>query len=200
METQTTNYKKYNSKNKLKIIMIKKFQKKLSNLLQNEIKNCTLLDAGCGEGFMSNYIYNNTGIKNITGIDNNKEAIDYAIKNNKKIKYKTGDIYNLKYSNEDFDIVIALEVLEHLSNPQQALLEIIRVAKKKVIISVPNEPYFSLGNLLSFKNIKRLGNPPDHINKWSKKKFLKFIKNNIGEEYNTSCITSFPWTIIIIEK
>lgn len=200
MNEETTNYQKYNSKNKLKQIMIKRFQEKLLKLLENENKNTSLLDAGCGEGFISDCIYNNTKIKKITGIDINKASLDFASDMNKKIKYKKDDIYKLSFKDNEFDIVITLEVLEHLDNPTKALKEIIRVSKNKIIISVPNEPYFSLGNLLSLKNVKRLGNPPDHINRWSKKKFERFINNEIKNKYKTTIFTSFPWTIIIIEK
>ena len=200
MNEETSNYQKYNSKNKVKQIMIKRFQEKLLKLLENENKNTSILDAGCGEGFIADYIYNNTKIKNITGIDINKDSLDFASSINKKIKYKKDDIYKLSFKDKQFDIVMTLEVLEHLDNPKKALKEIIRVAKKKLIISVPNEPYFSLGNLLSLKNVCRLGNPPDHINRWSKNKFERFINNEINNKYKTTVFTSFPWTIIVIEK
>lgn len=200
MNEETSNYQKYKSKNKLKQIMIKRFQEKLLTILANEDQNTSLLDAGCGEGFISSYIYDQTRIKNITGIDINKDSLAFARSNNKNIKYKKGDIYKLGFKDKEFDIVITLEVLEHLTNPSQALKEIIRVAKNKIIISVPNEPYFSLGNLLSLKNVKRFGNPPDHINRWSKDQFVSFIKKEIEDKYQINILTSFPWTIIIIEK
>jgi len=200
MNEETSNYQKYKSKNKLKQIMIKRFQEKLLTIFTNEDQNTSLLDAGCGEGFISNYIYDQTKIKNITGIDINKDSLAFAKSNNKNIKYKKGDIYKLGFKDEEFDIVITLEVLEHLTNPSQALKEIIRVAKNKIIISVPNEPYFSLGNLLSLKNVKRFGNPPDHINRWSKAQFVSFIKREIEDKYQINILTSFPWTIIIIKK
>ena len=95
MEINSTNYKKYISKNVLKQICLKKFLKKILKIIIQEDKNNTLLDAGCGEGFISNIIYNKTNIKDITGIDINKESLKYAKKQNKKIKYKYSDLYNL---------------------------------------------------------------------------------------------------------
>lgn len=199
MHFNNSNYKKYHSKNYLKQVMIKKFKNKLIKILNNDNDNnnlTTLLDAGCGEGFISDFIYNNTKIKNITGIDICSNSINYAKKQNEMIKYECKNLYKLDYINNSFDVVISLEVLEHLEKPEIVLKELIRISKKKLIISVPNEPFFSLGNLLSFKNVKTLGNPIDHVNKWTKNKFIKFIKQN--GVTNFSVVTSFPWTIVII--
>ncbi len=114
------------------------------------------------------------------------------------IKYKNKDLYSINSDIEKFDIVIALEVLEHLKKPSQILKNLQKISKNKLIISVPNEPFFSLGNLLSLKNISRLGNPNDHVNKWTKKQFIHFLKeNNID---NFKVYTSFPWTIVLITK
>lgn len=87
-------------------------------------------------------------------------------------------------------------MLEHLQEPDKALKEIIRVASKGVIITVPNEPWFCLGNLLVLKNIRRLGNPQDHINHWTSFKFRKFILSS-AEEFIFSFGKSFPWNIAI---
>jgi len=53
------------------------------------------------------------------------------------------DIQDLDYDDNSFDIVLALEVLEHVPDPIEAISELKRVAKKQLIISVPNEPWFS---------------------------------------------------------
>jgi len=44
----------------------------------------------------------------------------------------------LELGDGDFDIVAALDVLEHLENPHQALRELLRITKTKLFISMPN--------------------------------------------------------------
>lgn len=56
----------------------------------------------------------------------------------------------LPFADSAFDVVAALDVLEHLDDPHAALQELYRVAKKAVMISLPNMHYieFRLGFLL----------------------------------------------------
>ena len=136
----------------------------------------------------------------ITAVDYFEEAVLKAQKSNpRKICFNQGDIYHLACENQAFQIVMATEVLEHLEHPKEALAELVRVAQKYVIVSVPNEPFFCLGNLLSGKNICRLGNPIDHINHWTYYGFEKFIRQNTKDvqikKYNL-----WVWTLVVIEK
>ena len=48
---------------------------------------------------------------------------------------------DLPFGDDSFDVVTALDVLEHLDNPHAALSELIRVARKTVIVSLPNMYY-----------------------------------------------------------
>jgi SAM-dependent methyltransferase len=49
----------------------------------------------------------------------------------------------LPFSDKSFDVVTALDVLEHLDDPHTALKELLRVARNLVVISLPNMYYFS---------------------------------------------------------
>ncbi len=60
------------------------------------------------------------------------------------------DIEKLTYKDKSFDTVSCLEVLEHLYNPIDAIKELKRVARKRIIVSVPSEPWFSLIPRLSW--------------------------------------------------
>lgn len=193
----STNLSKYKTKNILKRKMIEKFKRKILSILDNYDLKYTILDVGCGEGFISNYIYKTGKHRLITGIDIDKGAIDFAKGNNKCINYMVGDV-NKTSSNKKYDIVMALEILEHLENPDKTLKNIMSLSKRQVIISVPNEPFFSLGNLLSLKNVKRFGTPSEHINIWTKKKFIQFLESNNIRDYKL--YRSFPWLIIVITK
>lgn len=53
------------------------------------------------------------------------------------------DVENLTFKDKSFDNVLCLEVLEHTKNPVKAIKELERVTKKRLIISVPYEPWFT---------------------------------------------------------
>ena len=57
-----------------------------------------------------------------------------------------------------YDRVICCEVLEHLDDPGRALDQIVAQRPRRVILSVPHEPFFMLSNLARGKNVTRLGN------------------------------------------
>lgn len=123
-DNYSSNYKKYKSKNKLKQKMISRFKTKLLKILSNEEKNITLLDVGCGEGFILDEVYNKTNIKKIVGIDINNNSLEYARKCNKKINYINCDLFKMDFKEKKFDIVMTLEVLEHFEEPAIAVKKI----------------------------------------------------------------------------
>lgn len=201
------NLKKYVSKNKLKQKMIFNFNKMLINIISKEViahtnDNSTVkvADVGCGEGFITNLIYENIKEIKLIGIEYTKEALEIARKNNPHIEYRQGDIYNLEIT--DVNIALCTEVLEHLEYPYKAIKNLLNILADNgvLIISVPNEPWFCLGNLLALKNIKRLGNPIDHINHWTYGKFKKMIKENCKNGEKVDFYKSFPWSIAVIKK
>lgn len=202
MEYNTGNIEKYNSTNPLKQFMIKLFLNKLKQAvaeIKNKYKSMDLLDIGCGEGLISNLLYDNFDNINITAVDYFAEAIEKAQKgNNRHIFFETGDITNLKYEDNSFDTAMAIEVLEHIAKPEKALKELLRVSKNNIILSVPNEPFFCLGNLLSGKNIKRLGNPIDHINHWTSRSFKRFLRNIVPTNYTIKTYNCYVWTMVVI--
>jgi len=57
------------------------------------------------------------------------------------------DVQNLMFKNKSFDIVTCLEVLEHVPNPVKAISELKRVCKHRLIVTVPNDPWFTIARL-----------------------------------------------------
>lgn len=189
--------------NPLKRYFIKRFNKCILAEIQIIIKKInkkkiTILDAGCGEGFITNLIAKTFPHVKVDGIDISKDALKFASqKETKNCRYLNLDIKNL--TNEKYDIVICTEVLEHLSDFSSVLKKLENVASKALLISVPNEPWFSLGNLLFLKNVTRFGNPIDHINKWTGSSFKKILAQNTKSN-QLKVVKSFPWIISVIEK
>ena len=205
MEYNIGNIDKYNTKNPLKRFMLDKFFLKFIdafNLLNKDLSvSKKVLDIGCGEGVISNLLYDKFNNIKITAVDYFEEAIKKAKENNpRNISFDTGDITALKYTDNSFDIVVSTEVLEHIPNPDIALKELYRVANKHIILSVPSEPFFCIGNLASGKNIKRLGNPIDHINHWTYWGFKRFIIKTLPAKIEIKQYNLIVWNLVVITK
>ena len=96
----------------------------------------TLLDVGCGRGFLLNYIGENTGLKT-TGCDLYDNVA--TLKNS---DYKKGTIYKLPFEDNSFDVVTCSHTIEHLRELPEAIKELKRVARKKLIIVTPSQRYY----------------------------------------------------------
>jgi SAM-dependent methyltransferase len=97
----------------------------------------TLLDVGCGPGIFLHLLDRESRIKGI-GVEITESKIRYA-KETLNVQAIKGDVSCLSFGDQSFDMVTALEVIEHLpyETYEKALEEIQRVAKKWIIISVP---------------------------------------------------------------
>lgn len=156
-----------------------------------------ILDAGCGEGFTVNKIVQQNKGTEITGLDIEKDALAYAKDINPGIKFIEGSVYELPFEDDQFDIVILSEVLEHLDDPLKALDEVKRVSSGYSVISVPHEPYFRIGNMMRFTYLSDFGNTPGHINNWTKKQFL----NLLSERFDVIKVkTPLPWVSALCRK
>lgn len=99
----------------------------------------TLLDVGCGEGYLLYRIGRLYKNKMVYGLD----LTDGRIKTSKKHLSTTplirGQVLSLPFPDNSFDVVVCSELLEHISSYNTALDELIRISKNKIIITVPNE-------------------------------------------------------------
>lgn len=192
----TDNFRKHKSKSKIQQYLLSNFNK----ILQDEVaalKPVRILDVGCGEGFTLERLRKARIGRYLEGVDSLDLAIKLGRKEHPNLILKKGSIYELKFQDDSFDLVLCSEVLEHVENPEKALLELVRVSKRYVVLSVPNEPFFMLGNLLRGKNISRLGNDIEHINHWTFWQFRKFVAKKLKIR---RCLSPIPWTLIVAEK
>ena len=191
------NLEKFTSKNPLQQYFIEKFYTALVGEIRSIEKKNSILDAGCGEGFTTRRLQKEFSSLQFTGIDQDEEAIDYAIKNDSHARYSRGDVTKIPFDDSSFDLVLCNEVLEHLPHPELAITELLRVTKKYLLISVPHEPFFRISNLIRGRNILRFGNYPYHLNTWSKKQITRLLSHYCVVE---KAQTPFPWTLLTCRK
>ena len=174
---QTDNFKKHTHRNPIQRFLLDNFFRTLLKLTAGKkIEN--ILDVGSGEGFTLNRLMENKIGSMWEGIEYSKDAIAIGHKIYPKVKIKQGSIYKLPYEDNIFDLVLCTEVLEHLENPDRALEELVRVSKKYLAVSVPNEPFFMLAQIIRGKNWSRFGNDIEHFNHWTAFNFPKFVLKN----------------------
>lgn len=199
LRLQTSNYKKHTHWNPIQRILISYFYLITLGIIKR-LKVSNVLDVGCGEGFLLEKLKKNGIGKNLEGVEFLKTAIGIGKKIHPGITIKQGSIYSLPYRNSSFDVVLCTEVLEHLDDPEKAYKEILRVTKKYCLISVPNEPFFMLADLVRFKNVSRWGNDPDHRNHWTYFSFKKFLKKEKVKIIEYKAPIPLPLLIVLIEK
>lgn len=192
-----TNFLKHTSKNSIQKFLIKNYYSSLISLVK-PLRPESVLDAGCGEGFTMDKISKSGLVKKIEGIEYSKDSIILGKKLFPNLKFTQGTVYELPYKNNSFDLVICTEVLEHLEDPTKALKEMLRVSKKYLIISVPNEPFFMMSNFLRGKNLSRFGNDEGHINHWNPLSLKNYLKKN-GLKIE-KIMFPFPWIAIMGTK
>lgn len=155
-----------------------------------------ILDVGCGEGFADRFFLDRDNSLRIFGIDIEENFIKAAKERNPEAVYKRGDINSLGISGKNYDLVLMIEVLEHLKEPEKAISEIKKLAPM-AIFSVPNEPWFSLLSLFSGSYIRTKGKHPDHINFWNNKSFKRLL---LKYYHKVRIVISFPWLIAVCER
>lgn len=99
-----------------------------------EVKDKTILDAGCGTGIFS-IIFANKGAAKVIGIDISEGSLGTArgLKekfNLRNTEFKKEDMLHLPFEDGTFDIVWAWGTVHHTTAPLQAIEELIRVLKK----------------------------------------------------------------------
>lgn len=104
-------------------------------------ENSKILEVGCGVGSQTKIIAPKNPSCHFTSIDISETSLEKAktmiqALNIKNVMLQIGDIFDLHFEAESFDHIFVCFVLEHLSNPVQALLNLKKVLRKGGTITV----------------------------------------------------------------
>lgn len=188
----SSNLRKHTSGNPLQRLLLQRFHHTAAALVA-QTRAQAVLDAGCGEGFAMQQVFHNYAAS-VVGVDASLGALHLADQLNPHYNFVDGNVLRLPFAMASFDLVVCMEVLEHLAEPMHGLAELCRVSRRSLLLSVPHEPWFRGANFLRGKNVSAWGNDPGHINHWSARTFARFVSNQCHIEAQRQ---SFPWTLML---
>jgi ubiquinone/menaquinone biosynthesis C-methylase UbiE len=183
-------YDKYSSRNPIERRLMQGFFSALDASLPTS-RPSRILEVGVGEGEVARRVSQRWPAVPYLGIDLPDQGLSKAW----KIAGLAGafaDVAWLPFPAGSFDLVLAIEVLEHVADPDRALRELARVSALDVVLSVPHEPVWRAANLVRGKYLASLGNTPGHVNHWSKRGFARLVSRHLTLDAVRS---PFPWTM-----
>jgi 2-polyprenyl-3-methyl-5-hydroxy-6-metoxy-1,4-benzoquinol methylase len=189
-------YDKYGSTNPLVKRMMAGFERTLDELLATADPR-SLLDVGCGEGVLVHQWARRLAQARIVGIDLEEPSIQagWAQRQAPNLEYKVMRAENLPFAEDEFDLACAIELLEHVPDPEHTLAEMARCASSHLLVSVPREPLWRMLNMARGAYVRELGNTPGHLNHWSKRSFVRLLER-YGEVVQAR--SPFPWTMLLV--
>jgi len=189
-------YDKYGSTNPVVRRLMSGFERTLDELFAKAAPR-SVLDVGCGEGVLVQRWAARLGDGRVVGIDLEEESIQagWAVHQAPNLEYRVMEAANLPFAEGEFDLASAIEVLEHVPDPEHTVAEMARCAQRHLLVSVPREPLWRMLNLARGAYWPALGNTPGHVNHWSRGAFVELL----GRWGEVSEVRSpFPWTMLLV--
>jgi SAM-dependent methyltransferase len=186
-------YDKEGSTNPIERRLVRGFTNALLDFLPSG--PCDALEVGCGEGGQLKKVAAAVPGLRLVGVDLPSPALaarwegldaDMVCSSGAALPFRDGT----------FDLVLALEMLEHVPDPDLVLAEIARVARGRVVLSVPWEPAWRLGNIARGRYLRQLGNTPGHLQHFTRKGFLRVVDRHLDV---IDVRRPFPWTFVHAE-
>jgi ubiquinone/menaquinone biosynthesis C-methylase UbiE len=184
--------KKYSTRNPIWRLVVRNFSRKLQEIL--DMTEGRILDVGAGEGDAYTFLSPEIIRRGTVAVEPNTAYFERMAKIAPAVEQIEGSIYRLPFEDNSFDTVMCSEVLEHLTEPDKGLQELLRVCRRWLVLSVPREPIWRILNMARCAYLKDFGNTPDHRQHWSKKGFIRWV----GRYADVTHVRSpLPWTIIL---
>jgi len=189
-------YDKYGSRNPVARLLMRGFERNLDDLLAST-DPASLLDVGCGEGVLTQRWAQRLAPRRVVGIDldDPQLAAEWARHGAANLTYVAHRAERLPFADREFDLVTAIEVLEHVPDPERTFAEMARCAARHVLVSVPREPLWRAINMARGAYLRDWGNTPGHVNHFSRAA-IAALAGRHGEVIETRA--PFPWTMVLV--
>jgi ubiquinone/menaquinone biosynthesis C-methylase UbiE len=108
------------------------------------VEGAHVLDVGCGPGTITLDIARRVAPGTVIGVDAATAVINEARRdaaNVANVEFTAGNVNNLAYDDDSFDVVHAHQVLQHLADPVRALREMRRVCAPGGVVAVRDSDY-----------------------------------------------------------
>lgn len=150
-----------------------------------------LLDAGAGAGFsLARFVHG----RPVLAVDLAPEKVVQVPDRVESAQPLVADVTRLPLPDGAVRWATSIEVLEHLPHPERLVAELARVATSGVIVSVPWEPFFKLGNLARGKNMARWGNDPEHVQAFGPRALRQLLDRSFGQ---VVVHRTLPWLLAV---
>ena len=168
---------------------------RLYELLRPVVRHRTVLELAAGTGLIAKNIVNSAA--HIEATDASPEMIAEAKRDNRsaKLHFSVQDMFRLPYADGSFDVVIVVNALHIVPEPEKALSEIRRVLKDDSVLVAPT---FTHADNAFFGRVKaffmKLAGFPLH-SEWTSREYLAFLRENGWTVRESAVLTaSFPLT------
>lgn len=185
-------YRKYGTDHPLERRLVRNFLRSLAFALPGHHPR-VVVEIGMGEGEISQLVQARYPDSLVLGVD----LPDARLRSEWKMRQLVGvfgDATGLPLADKTADLVLAVELLEHVRDPSLVLRELLRVASGPVVLSVPREPVWRIGNILRRRYLRAFGNTPGHLNHWSRRSFVRFVTLHATV---VEVHSPLPWTIVV---
>ena len=140
---------------------------------------CAVADVGSGTGYLLRLIHAAAPSASLVGFDTYREITELARHLCPAARFHERDLFSLDGQDlGEFDVVICMEVLEHMIDPEEALKRLLRMAKPggRLVLTVPN------GRTDTFPPLELYPNGTGywgHINFWSPESWRLWLARNL---------------------
>jgi 2-polyprenyl-3-methyl-5-hydroxy-6-metoxy-1,4-benzoquinol methylase len=190
-------YDKYGSQNPVVRRLMARFERTLGELFER-VDPGSVLDVGCGEAVLTHRWATARPATRVVGFDLEDPSLqaEWERRRAPNLEYRILRAQEpFPFADGEFALATALEVLEHVPDPEHAVAEMARCARGgHLLVSVPREPLWRVLNLARGAYVRELGDTPGHVNHWSRRGIAALLARH-GDLVEAR--SPLPWTMLL---